>query len=374
MKIGIDISQIVHEGTGVATYSRELVSHLLINNSQNKFLLFGQSLRKKSILEEFYSKVSTSNTQKSFWPIPPKVSNVLFNQLHLPIEYFTGSLDIFHSSDWTAPSSRSLKITTIHDLIIYKYPESSHPEIIAVQKKRLGWVKKECDLILADSQSTKKDIIEILGIKESKIRVIYLAASEQYSLWRNKSQEEIIREVQRVRSKYRLSRPYFLTVGTKEPRKNLIKLVEAFKNSKVIDCELVMVGKQGWGEANETSDLIKSVGYISQEDLPGLYAGALAYLYPSLYEGFGVPILEAMSCGCPVLTSNISSMPEVGGKAAIYVEPTKVTDIVDKLTYLANLSSAKRETLKDLGLRQAEKFSWKQTAMETLKSYEDLVG
>ena len=172
MKIGIDISQIVYEGTGVATYTKNLISNLLAIDKKNEYVFFGSSLRRQKDLKRF---------TKNVWPIPPTLLDVLWNQLHiLPIESLIGSLDIFHSSDWTQPPTKAKKVTTIHDLIVYKYPESSHPQIITTQKRRLDWVKKECDLIIVDSLATKKDCQEILGIGESRLRVVYPAVGEGF--------------------------------------------------------------------------------------------------------------------------------------------------------------------------------------------------
>ena len=357
MKIGIDISQIAFPGTGVATYTKNLVAQLLKIDTRNQYVLFASSLRQQQAFKDFPAKV---------FPFPPTLTEFIWNQLHIfPIENLIGKVDVFHSSDWTQPPTKAKKVTTIHDMIVYKFPESSHSKIIATQKRRLEWVKKECDLIIADSQATKKDIIEILRVPENKIKVVYLAAGEEF---RPQSEDEI----NRVKQKYHLEKSYVLAVGTREPRKNLDRVAEAFSKLKSKNVELVIAGKSGWGNDNFIRQTggsnLKLLGYVPQEDLPAHFAGAACFVYPSLYEGFGVPILEAMACGCPVVTSNVSSLPEVGGKAALYVDPTSLDDIADKI----DSAIRSRDNLTKVGLAQAKKFSWKKTAQETLNIYEEL--
>ncbi len=377
MKIGIDISQLVHQGTGVGNYTRNIVANLINIDRRNTYILFGQSLRKRYILEEFYSGLKGANVSKSFWSIPPTASDLLFNVFRFPIENFTGKLDIFHSSDWTQPKSRAAKITTVHDLVIYKFPEVSHPKIVSVQKRWIELVRNECQIIIVDSIATKHDLIDILHFDVKKIRVVYLAAGEMFTNWRMNSLTRQKSESLRVKEKYSLKKQYLLAVGTREPRKNFDRLVEAFIQSGLSDVDLVVVGKAGWGDKNklfesDSTRNIKYLNYVEDGDLTGLYSGACAFLYTSLYEGFGVPILEAMNCGTPVLTSHISSMPEVAGKDAIYVDPLNVTDMTEKITYLAKLSYGQRNQMVEAGYQQSLKFSWNKTAKDTLSVYEEL--
>lgn len=348
MKIGIDISQITYPRTGVAVYTTNLVQNLL--KSGGDYVLFGTSLRQQKAFRIF--------PQTKVFPFPPTMLEFVWNRLHtLPIENLIGPVDIFHSSDWTQPPTRAVKVTTIHDLVVYKYPETSHPYIIAVQKRRLNWVKKECDKIIAVSESTKKDIVETLHIPANKVKVIYEATDMKKGFIKKQM------------------KPYILVVGTQEPRKNINRLIEAFQKIKTKDIDLVIVGKYGWGPSTSLrvkSEKIKLLGYVPNEKLADLYTNASAFVFPSLYEGFGIPVLEAFNCDCPVITSNISSMPEVGGKAAIYVDPENVNDIAEKIDFVLSLSSDKRVEVVKAGRQQAEKFSWEKTAAETRKVYEEL--
>ena len=257
-----------------------------------------------------------------------------------PVENLIGNVDVFHSSDWTQPPSKAKRVTTIHDLVVYKYPQSSHPKIIAAQKRRLEWVKKECDLIIAVSQSTKKDIIEILKIPEEKIRVIYEAADPVF------------------RSAKKETQAYILGMGAPGSRKNIESLISAFNLLKLKGVDLKVVGPSG-------------LGAVSQEKLVELYSNALCFVYPSFYEGFGLPVLEAMACGCPVVTSNVSSMPEVGGDAAVYVDPENIEDIKNKIEKILEMDPDEKKKLIDAGRQQAGKFSWEKTTLETKKVYEE---
>jgi len=381
MKIGIDISQIVY-GTGVSFYTQNLVEHLLKIDKKNEYVLFGGSLRQQEKLRDFGAKV---------FPFPPSLADFIWNRLHiLPVEKFIGSIDIFHSSDWTQPPSKAAKVTTIHDFGFLKYPETAHPKIAAVHKRRLAWIKKECDLIIAVSQSTKRDIIEILGIPEEKIRVVYEATPTDI----NRIEDQKV--IDKVKKKFGVKGDYLLTVATLEPRKNLKRIIEAFrlfsngsnvhrinsnrleKNSGNSRMTLVIVGKAGWDEeinklAKKQSSNIIFTGYVNREvELSAFYSGAACFVYPSLYEGFGLPILEAMKCGCPVVTSNVSSMPEVAGEAGILVNPLDVKDIVRGIEMVIR-DKAIGERLRKKGFEQVKKFSWEKTAKETLRVYHEVI-
>lgn len=175
MKIGIDISQIVHEGTGVARYVRELTRTLIAQDTDNTYVLFGASLRKRGVFATFFSTLPKSKVRLVTAPIPPTVLDFLWNVLHIvPIEWFIGDVDVFWSSDWTQPPLAQAKgITTIHDVSFIKFPLEHAQKIRSVHKRRLYWVKKECEKILCDSIATKKDVTELLKISENKLQVVY---------------------------------------------------------------------------------------------------------------------------------------------------------------------------------------------------------
>ena len=217
------------------------------------------------------------------------------------------------------------------------------------------------DAIIVDSQSTQKDVSTFFSIPENKINVVHLASDMKP---RNGY----------LPSKYGIKGDYLLFVGTVEPRKNLLRLIEAF-NQLDPKLKLVIVGVSGWDNKavyKTKNPNIIFTGYVPEKDLPIFYGNARLLVYPSLYEGFGIPILEAMHCGCPVITSNISSMPEVAGDAALLVDPYSVEEIKRAVQRL--LGDVKlRKKLIDNGYRQASRFSWEKTANETIKVYEKVL-
>lgn len=181
MKIGIDISQIAFPGAGVANYTKNLVESLLRIDKENEYILFGSSLRRKKTLKTWFQSLSAQNAVLKIFQFPPTLLDFLWNRLHiLPIETLIGKVDIFLSSDWTQPPTRKAKEATIlYDLSVYKHPQEMSSKIVSVQKRRLKWVKRECEVIFCISQATKKDALEILGIEEKRLSVVYPGGIEK---------------------------------------------------------------------------------------------------------------------------------------------------------------------------------------------------
>ena len=363
LKIGIDVTASIYSGTGVASYYQSLVPELIKQGGDCDFVLLGYAMRR-------FSDLGLAN--KKFF-LPPRIMEILWNKLHiLPVETFTGDLDVFHAWDYLQPPVRKAKVvTTIHDLTTIKFPLYHHESTVEAQAHRLRWVRREADIILADSFATKQDIIELLGIPEEKIKVVYLAAGEQYEKFKNQSAKIKTVETERVRKKYGTEGEYFISVGTLEPRKNLKRVIEAFSGVRSQESgvrSLVVVGKAGWGENLSQTENVSFLGLVPDEDLPGLYAGSSGLIYPSLYEGFGLPVLEAMTVGCPVLTSDRGSLAEVAGGAAISVDPENTESIVWGIESLIK----DREKLTAKGLKRSLNFSWEKTAKETLSIYKSL--
>lgn len=177
MRIGIDISQIVHEGTGVSTYFRNLVKAILEKDHHNEYVLFGASLRKLPLFVAYFQEIRATHPHVRLVtvPIPPTILEFLWNTLHVvPIEWFTGHVDVFWSSDWTQPPLGGAKgVTTIHDVSFLRYPKTFAKNIIDVQKRRLTRVKQECKAVLCDSEATKRDVMELLGVTKDKLNVVY---------------------------------------------------------------------------------------------------------------------------------------------------------------------------------------------------------
>jgi glycosyltransferase involved in cell wall biosynthesis len=356
MKIGIDISQVIY-GTGVSTYTRNLVKNLLKVDKHNKYILFGGSLRRKNELVNFVNGLK-GNVESRIFAFPPTFSDIVWNRLHvLKMERLVGQIDVFHSSDWSQPPSDAFKVTTVHDLTPIKYPKETHPKTVSAHKARLGWVKKEVDKVIAPSESTKKDLVD-LGIKRDRIVVIPEAVDPIFSPAKKS-------EIKRLKNRLKIKSSYLLSVGV-GPRKNTKRVIRAFELfNRNKDFVLIFVGYDHYGYKKETKK-VRFLGHVSVEDLRILYSGAEMLVYPSLYEGFGLPILEAFACNCPVVTSNTSSLQEVAGRAAKIVGPYNISDIAGGIeSVLSN-----RKNLVEKGKRRFKKYSWEKTAKETVKVYE----
>jgi glycosyltransferase involved in cell wall biosynthesis len=362
MKVGIDISQSIY-GTGVSVYTLNLVSNLISEFPNDQFLLFGGSLRRKKELEHIAKKLKA---ESKFYSFPPRLMDFIWNSLHiLPVERLIGQVDLVHTADWTEPPSSLPKVTTVHDLVPFKYPHHSHQLIRNAHKKRLSWVTKESNAIIAVSQSTKNDLVSILKVPEDKITVIYEAAESLYS----PQPPSIINAIKR---KYKLKEDYIFSLSTLEPRKNQKSLIKAFQIVKKThpDLKLVIAGRTGWGDELQPQKDVIFLGFTPDADLPALYSGCLTYALPSLYEGFSLSQLQAMACGAPVVTSNVSSMPEVVGRAGILVDPENVSSIAAGIIKAIE----KRALLSDKSLKRSKQFSWKQTAQQTHQLYQKVLS
>lgn len=349
MKLGIDISQIVYKGTGVARFTKGLVEAILENDRHNEWVFLFSSLRRR-IDPKLAKKIKDKGHRLIVQKVPPSALSILWNSIHrLRVEKITGRLDWFITSDWTEPPANAKKATVVHDLAFIRYPETVDKTIRETQRKRLRWVKKESDLIFADSKSTKDDLMEFYKIPNKKIQVIYPGVSIQ-----NPTQSNI----KEVLKKYKTQKPFILTVGKIEPRKNLKRLIEAFEKIKRLDIDLVVVGQRGWEEIESKLPNIKFLGYVSDEDLACLYRSCLFFIYPSIWEGFGYPVVEAMSQGAAVATSNTSSLREIGIGASYLFNPLETKDIQKALDVLLNEDDLRRELAKK-GFKRAKEFTWK---------------
>jgi len=366
MKIAIDVSQIAYEGTGVASYTRDLVINLLRYDKSNRYLIFAYSFRKISLIENFFNLLRQDYENVSFkiLPVPQTLANLLWNRLHYPLlEKFIGPVDIYHSSDWIQIPSSAKKITTVHDLIVYRYPQTSAAKILATQKKRLQHVKHECQMILADSSATKKDLIDILKIDPNKIEVVYPGVSDAFN-----PQKKLL--IKKVLKKYNLKPPFILAVGKNEPRKNLEKVISAHQQLN-LPIRLVIVSSEGWGrefKKEKNVNVLKSVGVA---ELPAIYSSASILIYPSLYEGFGLPIIEAMKCGCPVITSDRGSLKEVADAAALIVNPESDFEIARSCEKILKDEMLRKKLIRD-GFENAKRFSWEKSARKLISIYNSL--
>jgi len=357
MKIAIDISQAIY-GTGVSVYTKNLAASLIKLYPEDQFILFGGSLRRKQELLALARKIKGI---PKIYPFPPTFMDLIWNSLHvLPVEKFIGQVDLIHTSDWTEPPSKFPKVTTVHDLIPFKFPQTTTESIRNTHKKRLAWVMRESDKIIAVSQSTKEDLISILKIPNEKIVVIPEGVEDRYC-----PQSIDIQEI--IKKRYHINEDYIFTLSTLEPRKNQAKLIKAFKlvKEKFPSLQLIIGGRTGWGEIPEAVEGVSMPGYIPDADLPGLYSGCLAFVLPSIYEGFGLPPLQAMACGAPVAVSNVSSLPEVVEEAGVLFDQESEESIAAGIIEAIE----NRSKLKPLSLAQASKFTWEKTAERTHDVY-----
>ncbi|HLC88165.1 MAG TPA: glycosyltransferase family 1 protein [Patescibacteria group bacterium] len=335
IKVGFDISQIIHPG-GVAGYTKNLASELQ-KNPELEMIFFFSALRKSY-------RGGLKNVKK--FRLPPSLFEVLFNRIrNVGIEKFIGPLDIYHSSDWVQPPSKAKKVTTYHDVIPLKYPQWSNPKIVAVHKRRLKIVQREIDKVIAVSNSTKNDLMEMTGLKNDQIKVIYEGVSGIFKPASGK-------EIAEFKKKYSLPGEFILAIGGTGERKNLKRIKQAAKDYNLV---------------TTFEDIT-----VSDEELPVLYSSARCLVYTTLYEGFGLPILESMACGTPVITSDVSSMPEIAGQAALLVNPADEEEIKKSIRRILNDKDLNSE-LTEKGFRRAKEFTWQKTAAETFQVYKNLM-
>lgn len=348
MKIGIDISQIVYKGTGVARYTQGLVESILKFDQKNKWVFFFSGWRRK-LPKKIKEQILTSRHHLITKKIPPTLLGFLWNDLHwLPIDNFISQLDWFITSDWTEPPTRQIKKATIvHDLAFKRYPETVAKKVLHYQKKRLNWIKKESKIIFADSQSTKKDLIKFYQIDPQKIAVAYPGL--------NKISDEPLKP-----GSVSNQEPFLLTVGKIEPRKNLSRLFNAYLKLNP-PIKLYIVGQKGWGKiTTKNNPKIKFLGNVSDRELKWLYKNCSAFIYPSIWEGFGYPLLEAMSYGKPIASSNSSSLKEIGQEAVLFFNPLNEEEIKLRINQVLN-NKKLREKLSRHGRQRSRQFNWKDT-------------
>jgi glycosyltransferase involved in cell wall biosynthesis len=349
MKIAIDISQIVY-GTGVSLYTKNLVTNLMQIDKDDSFILYAGTLRRKQdILNTF--------PDARVFPIPPTVGDILWNRIHsIPIERLIGKIDLFHTSDWVEPGSYAKKVTTIHDLYPLKFPKLINPKSRNVILRKLSWSFREDAAIIVPSDSTKKDLLDY-GVAESKVYVIPEAPTL------NRATDE---SVNKVKIKYGLRGEYLVSIGITR-LKNTERIIRSFHLAKPgKDLKLVLVGRpDGVSLRNERN--VRILGHVPNEDLAAILTGSKGLLFPSLYEGFGIPILDAFNCGVPVVTSNLSAMQEVAGNAAALVDPYSIESITEGIDKILR---GPRSYI-DRGYKKVKDFSWNKNAMETLEVYRE---
>jgi len=367
MDILIDALGITNRTTGVGRYSHQLLKELLDIDKENQYKILIQ----KSIVNNKKVDVFKEKNNAELVPVDIDAIGLMRQYKYIRINRDI-KFDLFHCLNSNYPLFVKNGIVTIHDLKYIKYPHYLG-KFNFLKKKYLYYVFsnaiKNSKKIIAVSNSTKKDILELFEVENpDKIKVIYEASN----IKKSKKKESDLEE-------YGVKKPYFLFLGEHRPHKNIKGLIKAFdifinryKNS---DYNLVITGKKhaSYREkitniSEETKNKIIFTGFVPDKILFDLYNNSYAFLLISLYEGFGIPILEAMQCSTPVITSNISSMPEIGGNAAITVDPYNYNEIAKKMNLIIEDKKLYRK-LQEKGIKRVSKFTWKKTAKETLETY-----
>lgn len=378
MKIGIDITPLLFEGSGVANYTYNLVKNLLIIDKKNQYRLFFTSWRinkKYHFLDEF------RNLGAKIYrlPFPFKFFQIIWEKFNIfPIEMFIGKVDLFYANDFLRSPSKIKTITTIHDLVWKIYPHLHKDFIYKTHENKIRKTIQYKDTVIVDSKTTKDDLIKNYPeIKKNKIYIIYPGISNQFK------PKNDINKIKKVFSKYfhsqflNLNSKFLLYVGALDPRKNLLTAIEIFndliKDKRFSDFKFFISGKAGW-QKNEIrkkinnlrlTDKIKFIGFIKEEDLPYLYSKASLTIYLSSYEGFGLPPLESLACGTPVLAGNNSSMKET-------LDSQFLVDVNDKKTILEKMKFFLTDKVKIDSSGVKKRFDWTSKAKEFLQIIERL--
>ena len=373
MNIAIDVRTINNKQSGVGFYVRYLVEALGKIDKKNSYFLITNN-QEEEVLGEFAQNCRFLAT---WFSNENHVLGDLWENFFLPLRLFWNQIDIFHGPAFLIPSlyRHRASVVTVHDLVAYSYPHTIPIKYKYYMRMLIRAATLRADKVLVDSYSVKNELMDRLKVPEEKIHVVPLGVSPSYRVVNNRNL------IKSVKEKYGIKKDYILQVGNIEPRKNLPRLFNAFslvKEKTNNSYQLVNVGKKGW-LYKEIFEMLNKYGlqediifteYVPEEDLVLLYNGAELLAYPSLYEGFGLPILEAMSCGTPVITSNVSSMPEVAGKAALLIDPLNGEEIAWAIHKVLTDTELKNR-LKNSGLERTAFFSWEKTARQTLEVYQE---
>ena len=382
-KICLDATPIREKPSGVGVYTFNLIKALdqLQASEDFKLDIYFQPTFKNWLSRNF----SPNELIQSYSPycllIPVTVTSTLIKFPNPLLAYFSRSLDrpdVVHGTDhFVYPNLTSRNIMTIHDLTFVKYPDYV-PTIVKTYLDRIKNCLKFTDAIITFSENTKRDLVELLKIDPDKIYVTYQASRYHIDYLTKQQIEEL-----KVSFSYDFNKPYFLFVSTLEPRKNVIGLIQAFnylKQNYKIEHQLVLIGQTGW-KYQPILDMINQspyrteihhLNYLSDDLVALFYSQAEAFIYPSFYEGFGLPVLEAMTLGAPMITSNGSSLPEITGDSALLINPNHSMELADAMLNIVR-DRVLRDNLIFKGKEQANKFSWKKTAQATLNVYRSVI-
>jgi glycosyltransferase involved in cell wall biosynthesis len=372
MRIGIDATPITNR-SGTGYYTQKLIEYLGRADCENEYFLFCPRGYERSL--ERLSMFDYPNLRIFQIAATGQVAQLGWKQLVLPRLLEKHNIDVVHYPSFIASlRTEAPSVLTVHDLCFSLFPET----FSRVRRQYYQYIIPRsighCDSIIADSDSTKKDLVERVKTGNGNIETVHLGV-DPLIFFHIKNENER----RRIRRKYNLPEPFLLYVGTLEPRKNIARLIRAFAYgivSKGLPHHLVVAGRKGWLYEEifqevrlfNLSGRVSFPGYVGQSDLAALYSLAHAFVYPSLYEGFGLPCLEAMSCGTPVIASDRASLPEIVGDSALMIDPLSVDSLADALRTICTDEALWRR-LSEKGIQRACHFSWLTTAKKTLEVY-----
>lgn len=362
--VGFDATPLeVRQRSGVSHYAAQLLAALVGRDDGRRYALLASRSLMGPIPDGTLGQIGTRLPNRWLWM-----------QFVLPAVLARLRPEVCHFTNSVAPlASPCPFVITLHDMSLFLHSRTQPRKSLVLIRTLIPRVVRRAAAIIAVSHSTRDDILSVLGPPPEKVHVVYEAPGPEHRVIREGT------ELDRVRHRYGLSRSFVLAVGTVEPRKNLGRLVQALAEVRRRGRteELVLIGQLGWKyrallrqiDRLNLGNAVRFLGYVPDEDLPAVYNLASVLAFPSLYEGFGLPIVQSMACGTPVLTSNRSAMAEVGAGAALLVDPTKVDALADGLERLL-ADRDLREQLRAAGLSRAAEFSWSSVAARTVQLYE----
>ncbi len=368
MHVVVDGHMIGSGETGNETYVSNLLKGLAEIDPRNEYtLLTTAPALCRRLIDGHANFTLRSVSANPFFRIPWQI----------PLQLQRYPADLLHVSYIAPPRIPCPTVVSVHDIIYALMPETFSARDRLILSSLVPVSMRRAARVLTLSENSRQDMLTRYKLPADKVVAIHLAPAGHF-------RPVSTADIERARQKYDTSQSFVLAVGNLQQRKNLVRLMEAFVQAKQthrLPHKLVLVGKQHWGyeaiwasvQANNVAAHVKFTGYIPDEDMPALYSAADLFVYPSLYEGFGLPVLEAMACGTPVVTSNTSSLPEIAGQAALMVDPYNVQAISEAIAQ-GLLDENMRSTLRAKGIEQARRFSWAETARQTLKIYEDIVN
>jgi glycosyltransferase involved in cell wall biosynthesis len=373
MRIALDYTPAISQGAGIARYTRDLVQALGRLDTADQYLLFSTE---PPAAERVFPE--GANLQQRVIPLGRRNMTLLWQRLRVPVpvELFIGRADVVHGTDFILPPvAAARRVVTIHDLAYLTHPQCALPSLVAYLTAVVPRAVRAADRIIAVSQRTADDLVERLAVPRDKIRVIHLGISPAFSADRDEG------AVKRLRQDLGLRDPFVLAVGTIEPRKDYETLIKAFaaaRHEPDGPKMLVIAGRPGWlyegvyaaVERLRLGDAVRFLDYVPDADLSALYHAASAVAMPSIYEGFGIPLVEAMACGTPLVCSTGGSLPEIAGDAALLVPPGDVDALAQAVARIVRDDDL-RATLRARGLERARHFTWERAAAEHVEVYRE---